>query len=72
MVFLELMSAINGVFPTLQDSDALLCHIYLCSNNINKLEKNINDLSKGLIVRSVPDDSTEKTFGADTICCLNI
>ena len=39
------MSAMNGVFPTLQDSDALLC--YTCElslNNINKLEKKIDDL----------------------------
>ena len=39
------MSTMNVVFPTLQDFDALLC--YTCElslDNINKLEKKIDDL----------------------------
>ena len=39
------MSAMNGVFPTLQNSDALLCYTCKLSlNNINKLKKKIDDL----------------------------
>ena len=64
------MSTINGVFPTLHDSDALLYHTCeLSLNNINKLEKKMDDIKT-----KVKDDlstlcqitAQKRLFGADS------
>ena len=70
MVLLELMSTINGVFPTLQDSDALLCHICeLSLNNIKKLEKKIDDLKtkvRDQLSALCQITAQKRLFGADS------